>query len=279
MLVGPYFLVGLPGDVAGGDQDAELPVPQPGYPPGNVAHADPASCGVVKLGFQRKGNGHRVSGGPDPIFTDRVAAAVDRCASDFVGADVPVGHLPQVRGEGLKPRWLTREVRPDAGYDVQPGRIRGQLLGLGPVLDPCRGERIIMTPGDSPTPRPRTVRRQRVTGKDVFDPGADSGGDIQDRELGPVVLEPQAVLATPDGYQVLISGQLRGARRQNSPKHNVPAGAGLGEQEVRRHVPAGVGVGVSPVERRPQLLPSQSLPVSPLDRLPSTERKPEGIAQ
>jgi hypothetical protein len=26
MLVGPYFLVGLPGDVAGGDQDAELPL-------------------------------------------------------------------------------------------------------------------------------------------------------------------------------------------------------------------------------------------------------------
>jgi hypothetical protein len=51
LLISADLLVGLPPYVAGGDEDAELPVAQPGDQPAGVLYASTASAWLVALGL------------------------------------------------------------------------------------------------------------------------------------------------------------------------------------------------------------------------------------
>lgn len=105
-----------------------------------------------------------------------------------------------------------------------------------------------MPSGNPAAPRVGTVGRQGVADQDVVDPGAGRGGDVENGELGPIVLEPSAVLAAPHCHEVLVSGQLGCAGGQHPAEDDVTAGACFGEQEERWHLGAGNGVCVGPVE-------------------------------
>ena len=60
MLVVTNLFVSLLGDVGGGDEDAELPMAEPGDEPTHLLDADATSSRGKKLGLQSKGHAYGI---------------------------------------------------------------------------------------------------------------------------------------------------------------------------------------------------------------------------
>ena len=108
------FLVGLAVQLGGGDQDAELAVPQPGDEPAGLPDAD-AVTGRVALGFERELDRDRIRGGAEQVVTDRITSSVPPWPGD-----VDPVHVRVCSGASARRRLLevVRPLPPGCGAAV-----------------------------------------------------------------------------------------------------------------------------------------------------------------
>ena len=95
------FFVSLTVEVRGGDQNAELAMPEPRDETACLPHANAVGRRVA-LGLQGELDGNGVRMGAEQVLSDRIPATVTPRAGDIDLVHVPLAHPPQVRGELLK---------------------------------------------------------------------------------------------------------------------------------------------------------------------------------